>query len=421
MNFPGSRGGRRKGLRALVMAAVIAGLFGQIVPFLPAQRAGESYLPAEGAIPAQILPWYGPEDLEKAEEFHRPLTAASLAASFTVAAGLALLWLLGAGRRLEERLPSSPLRWAGIVLFLAGLSIFIYLLSRPFNLFLYRHSLAFGLTQMRFPQLLGSWSAFYALSLSLFVLRGTLIICLMALFPRRWWIAAPLGVFLLFGLLPELITRPPKEPVVQLSPLRSGEYRRAIEEVGARNGTSLEIMVSDAGRREETVNVELGGRAAARYLVITDTFLEHFSPAEAAVAVGHELGHLNYQARFLSARKAILLLQLLIVFFLGFRISVGGAKERFSPLHTIVLLVFLSQAAGLALRPAGSALSRVEERLADRTSLQLTGDCLSFTSLLAKGAHLNLELLDFTGPVNGILSDYPSLRKRMSLFGDCGE
>ncbi len=405
----------KRDLPTAILAALLAlGIAAQLAPFrgIP-DPAGHTWGPPATPPPAAMHGWWTDQDAARAEAFDRPAMPARLAALLTIIAGLALAYR-GLRPEKDRRQPAAgPRGLPAVIGMLALLELGVFLLDKPFLWALYRHALAFGMTALTPGALLGIWLMRLASALFLFIAQGVIIYCLLDIFPRRWWLAAPLALFLLFNALPELIPFAARDPVEELTPLPAGAYRDAVGRILQRDGAAMPIMVSDASRRDNAVNACLGGRAAARYAVFTDTFIARFTPAEAAMAIAHELGHYRHELFFMALRKTSALAQLLAVFGLAYawRRRAGGAA-RIPSMRCLVLIILAGRVMALAWMPLDNAIARWDERLADRHALELCGDHAAFAGFLAKGALFNLEPLRPAGRLARMLSDHPDILER---------
>ncbi len=400
----------------ILLALLVLGIAAQVAPFrgIP-DPAGHAWKPPATAPPPALRKWWSDQDAARAEAFDRPGAPGRLAALLTIIIGLALAYTAlqppssgapaAAGRR---QLPA-------ILGVLAGTGIGVFLLDKPFLWALYRHTRAFGMTSLTPEALLGIWTLRLAMALILWMCQGLIVYALLNIFPRRWWLAAPLSIWLLFHVLPELIPCAPRDPVEKLTPLPAGPHREAAERVLRRDGLQIPLKVSDASRRDNSVNACLSGRAANRYAVFTDTLIARFDPDEAAMALAHELGHYRHEWFFMALRKTSALAQLWAAFALAYlwRRRAGGAG-RVPPARCLVLVLLVWRISSLAWIPLDNAISRWDERLADRHAMKIGCAPDAFAGFLAKGALSNLEPLRPASRLGRLMSDHPDILDRWS-------
>jgi STE24 endopeptidase len=287
-------------------------------------------------------------------------------------------------------------------------------LAAPFRIVSYLHYRIYDLTDMSFRAWFKVLALRFPVPLLLFVLMGVLVYCILQLFKRRWWIVAAALVFLTFKVAPELTRVRPADPEKELRPLQDADYRTGLSRVARTAGITLDLLVEDRSNREKTVSAYLGGRASNRYFALTDTFLAKFTPQEAGAALAHELGHKRHEMPYLLASKALTLLRLTLAFGLAFLLTRQTGDRETHPLQVVVVAVLCLSLAGDLFLPADRAVSRWDERFADRYALELTGDPDTYASLLLKGSKLNLERWESPAWEYYLFAGYPSVRDRVA-------
>lgn len=233
---------------------------------------------------------------------------------------------------------------------------------------------------------------------------GLALMCLMVLSVygvmrrlRHWWLAvgAPAAVLSLYGGFLD----PYKEMLVSTyAPLAAGPTRDAVESVLERAGVEHEgVLVVDSGRTTTAANAYFMGEGPSRRVVLSDNLLEAMAPAEIAVAVAHEVGHLS-EPRWASAAGGAV--AILALFFLSDRaLRALARRPRFGLRGPddpagLPVMFFLLGVAALAAMPVNSAYSRFRERSADAYALELTRDPDAFISLFVKLARRNQADVD---------------------------
>ena len=186
----------------------------------------------------------------------------------------------------------------------------------------------------------------------------------------------------------------------------AGELRALAERAGV---PVRDVLVVDASRRSTKTNAYVSGLGRTRRVVVYDTLLDAADERELKLVVAHELGHRRegHVARFtalgmLGAAASVALLWAV----LGTR--VGSPREL--PAALLLLLGF--QVAGM---PPGAALSRRWERVADRCSLELTGDPDAFERVHLSLARRNLADLAPPRLVYLFLFSHPTAPERLAL------
>ncbi len=367
---------------------------------------------------------YTLEDHHRAVVFGGPGLLSSLATMMTILAGLGVLYAWAPAAKVRDVRETTDAagkivrrqRWMVVLGFFIFLFLVNYVLSRPQTLMLFRHHQCLGMINLTFmewivkikvPQML--------VSLVKYLLNALFIFCMIKIAGDRWWsLVCPLVVFLVFSVLTEipLIKAHEFDLVAEIAPLPDGPYREQVEAVARREGVDLELKVEDASKRENKVNIYLSGRAADRFMVFTDTFLEQFSPVHAAVAAGHELRHVRHDFVFVAIHKILTLLELLLTYSLVHFVYVRKNSE-YSPLHLFVLLYFYGTLLGLCFQPLSCAVTRYDEFLADRGAVESAQSFDDFVDFLIKAAKINRERLEYATWVHWFFSDHPSMMTRL--------
>jgi len=397
---------------SLLALLMLVGLAAQIVPFLtarakPSGSASATADRASGEIPAD----HAVGERPRAEAFRRPIAPALTAARVTVVLAFLVAALSGIANAIGSKLGGGKQRWLRVCLFFAGLHLGACLVGFPYRIASPLHYRAYGLTDMAFLDWLAFRTGQFALPFVLFIAICVVVFCMIHIFRKRWWIVCPLLIFVVFKLVPEAFGNRPIDIGKEFRPLSEEPFRKELEKVSRVAGVELDFMVDDHSKREKTVNVYLGGRAANRYVVLTDTFLQEFTPREAAAALAHELGHRTHETTFFVAYKGLALLKFLAAFLSAFLLV--RRRTTTQPLQMATIVVLCLALADSAFLPVNRAISRADERLADRHALELTDDPDGFVSLLTKGARTNLERWEVPWWEYYLFSGYPTLRARI--------
>jgi STE24 endopeptidase len=307
------------------------------------------------------------EEIARARRYHRPRYVALVLDLVVSAAVLGLLTQL-----------SLPLLAAPPVIgAIAGAA------RLPVAWWRYRHDLEWGFATQS-PR---GWAVDHAKEI---VIDAALLLVALAplywlarRFPHGWvWpaaIGAALLVFLLGFLAPVVL-----EPVFnRFRPLEDEGLASRLRALAERAGAPVrDILVADASRRTTKTNAYVSGIGKTRRVVLWDTLLA--TPEDqVAVVLAHELGH---RVR----RHVAALTALAMAGAAGFVVVLRLVRPHPVPRDTAFILL-LGFGLELALLPAGSALLRRFERVADRFSLDLTGDRAAYRALHHDLATTNLS------------------------------
>jgi STE24 endopeptidase len=197
---------------------------------------------------------------------------------------------------------------------------------------------------------------------------GALLVVGLRRFGRDWWApgaAAVAGFALVFTYLGPVVL----DPVFnKFTPLPAGATRDGVLDLARRAGVEVgEVYAVDASRRTTAANAYVTGIGRTKRVVLYDTLLKDFTPAETRLVVAHELGHVRHR----DVPHGLLWLALVAPF--G-TLAIARASETLTrPGATAVPAVALSLAiVAPALTTISNQLSRAVERRADAFALELT-------------------------------------------------
>lgn len=232
-----------------------------------------------------------------------------------------------------------------------------------------------------------------------------------------WWLIAAAAFFVVSIVMGQLA------PVV-IVPLFYKVERIENEELDARMqrlaaGTGITIEgVYRLGLSADTVkaNAMLAGLGRTRRVLMGDTILEKFTPAEIEVIFAHELGH--HVHRHIPKMIATGVVVSLASFWLIDRAIVGWAgipTAASTPTSALPLVMFTLTAFSLAVSPIQNAISRRYERQCDRYALTRTGDPASYRTAFLKLARLNKADMEPNRIEVFLLHSHPPIAERLSL------
>ena len=408
-------GESRKWWTLVLLCLMGVGMAAQVVPFVVCRVSGHQHvagvtLPADGPVEYTTTDQVNAYSLNQAQIF------GDLAPTLTVLCGLLSLLLSRIPDRIGAVLTPRTRIWLIRVAFLAAVFLLLRTVRLPFLYFRFRLHEAVGLTPMTALEWMRVLLIGLSIPLMLFVLKYLLVICAIPIFQRHWWLAAAVGVFLIIQVIPEVVSRTYRLDLVEtMRPLEAGPHYDAMQAVLKTVGRALPIMEVDHSRRSNTANIYLAGRPGREYVVVTDTLVRQYSPREAALSLAHELGHLERRMPALFIEKSWALLMLLLTFGLARLVSGRKLPQISTALRMAALVMLCSILVSFAFSPVTSAISRAEERIADRYALRLTGDREGFKQLLVKQAKHDLEMLEPPGWQYWLFATHPTVLERIAV------
>jgi STE24 endopeptidase len=232
-----------------------------------------------------------------------------------------------------------------------------------------------------------------AFGLGLSVAGAEAVYALIGWNDRWWWLAAAVGataVTLLFVLLAPVVLLP---LFFKFTPLRRPELGERLVALSTRAGVPvLGVYEWGLGAKTRRANAALVGTGRTRRILVSDTLLAQYSDDEIEVVLAHELAHHVHRdiAKGIALEFALLLAS-------GYAASRALAMS-WQPLGLrasddpsgLPLLLLAAGTVMLVATPLVHALSRLNERRADRFALALTRRNDAFVSAMRRLGVQNL-------------------------------
>jgi STE24 endopeptidase len=206
-----------------------------------------------------------------------------------------------------------------------------------------------------------------AISAPLSAAGGALVVAGMRRFGDRWWLPGAGGLVGL-GVL-SLVAGPTLlDPIFNRFEPAEPELRDRVEGLAERAGVRVDrVLVMDASRRTTASNAYVTGLGPTKRVVLFDTLLRDFDPAQVDFVVAHELAHVRHR----DVPRALGLLAVAAPALTWTIARLSGARADAGALPR------LSLAAGVVAPLFGilaNAVSRRAERRADRFAMDLVED-----------------------------------------------
>ena len=275
----------------------------------------------------------------------------------------------------------------------------------------------YGLSNETLKSWMGDQAKSFGIGLVLGASAATLIYFFIRLSPDRWWISA--GA--LFALIIVGLTN--LAPVLLLplfytvKPLDRETLRARLLALAERAGARV-LGAYEWGLAEKTkkANAALAGIGGTRRILVSDTMLAEYSEDEIEVVLAHELAHHVHG----DIWKGILFESALILagFYLASRV-LAGFSDRFG-LQSVAdpaglpLLLLAAGGVSLLMVPVAYALSRANERNADRFALNLTKNPAAFISAMRRLGAQNLAEEHPSRIVQWLFYSHPPIRERIA-------
>jgi Zn-dependent protease with chaperone function len=366
-----------------------------------------------------------PEPSVLAVRYHRSgnlLWAGATVLDLLLPAALLFSGLSARVRSLTARIARGR-RFATIALYGAAYALIQALVFLPLSWyagFVRQH--AYRLSTESASAWLSDWAKGIAIAAVVAALLLWIPYWLLRVSPRRWWLwtgllTAPLTMLAMI-VLPVYVA-----PLFdQYGRMRDRALEQRIQQLAARAGIPdsriYEVRKSDETRR---VNAYVTGFGGTKRIVLWDTLVDRLGPDEVTFVVGHEIGH--FVLRHTLAVIVIATVLVTVSLYAVHRVSgwlIARFRRRFGfdrldDVASLPLLALVGGIVTLAATPAALALSRWQEREADRFGLEITRD-----NPAAARAFVRLQEDNLAVPRTGLLfrlwrGSHPDLADRIDF------
>lgn len=358
-----------------------------------------------------------PERQEKAKEYARITRRLFFIEAGLAGAVLLVLVFGGVFIKLSQYLTVSQ-PWAAAIYFLI-LTFGYGILTAPLS---YYQGLTLPRSYGLSVQTLKDWLKDIVKALMLSLALGTglviLVYWLLGHLPDWWWLTASAVAFLLSLLLTWLTPNLILSLFFKLKPLDDNELKQRLINLAERAQTKVrDALTMDLSTKSTAANAMLAGLSNTKRIILSDTLLNQYSPAEIEVVLAHELAHHVHK----DIPKLLLIqgVTLTLLFFgahLALKASLGYfAFRSMDDAATLPLLLLALATVGLILTPIANILSRHLESAADKKALELTGNPQAFISAMTKLTDQNLDEAKPSPWVELLFYDHPPYTKRVAL------
>ncbi|OHD69541.1 MAG: hypothetical protein A2W19_00595 [Spirochaetes bacterium RBG_16_49_21] len=236
-----------------------------------------------------------------------------------------------------------------------------------------------------------------------------------------WWVYFSVFAFFISVFLARIA------PVViypifyKFKEIESDEVRKAIMGLLEKQGIAIKGIYSfNMSKDTKKANAGFTGLGKSKRIILSDTLIEKFTPAEIGAVFAHEMGH--YRRRHILKGIVMSTVIIFISFFLcgeSYRLTLAlyGYTQVYD-IAALPILFFYLALFGLLITPLSNAVSRRYERAADRYALEVTGDSGAFISAMNKLADLNLADREPNPVTEFLFYSHPSIKKRIAFARD---
>ena len=213
---------------------------------------------------------------------------------------LCVLALTGIARRWADRF----LAWTGqrriLAVLLMGLSYVCLheILMLPIGVGQLYHARAWGMSNLALDDWLREHCLAFGIQLVPEAIAVVGLYTLLIVFPRIWWLIAPVGMGALgmaYAFFAPILINPLFNDFTPLSQTEWKDLQPRVQALIRKAGVPVEeILVMNASRQSNHSNAYFTGFGSTRRIVLYDNLLKRHSAAEIESILAHEIGHWEY-------------------------------------------------------------------------------------------------------------------------------
>jgi STE24 endopeptidase len=362
---------------------------------------------------------------DKATRYHRLRRRADLGGTAAAGVVLALLVISGGAALLRDALGwvtalllPQILEEPALVAAMAFATFsLLHLVEFPFSWFQgFALEHRYGLSTQSGAHWLADQVKAGVLGLALIVAAASFVFWTMRAFPQSWWMVSAavfaLALVALARLAPVLLLplfyrfRPLDRPVLADRLMKLAALART-DVLGV-----FEWVLSGHTRK---ANAALAGLGRTRRILLSDTLLADYSDDEIEVVLAHELAH--HVHRDLWRGMVAQTLVLIGGFGMAHLVLMAASPVlgyRPADPAALPLLVWVGGSWSFLVLPVVNALSRAQERAADRYALETTRNPAAFVSAMKRLSQQNLAEEEPSALVRLLFYSHPPIRERIA-------
>ena len=360
--------------------------------------------------PVSARAYFSDAQIEKAETFRTGQLWIYVAQS---AVGLAVLALIvrRPPRRVED-LRRPALAGAAVA---AVISVAATAAALPLAAVARDRAKDVGLVTQAWPDWLADQAKSAGIGAVFSALGGAVLVIAMRRFGGRWWIPATV-VVVAFGALTTYAAPVVLDPLFnKFTPVPQGKLRSEVLELAREAGVDVgQVYEMDASRRTTAANAYVTGLGHTKRVVLYDTLVDDFTPAETRMVVAHELGHVHHH----DTRNGLIWLAVVAPFGMWAVAALverlaprdGGHGPRAVPAAALAIAVVVP-----VLTMVSNQLSRPVEARADEFSLELTDDPGTLIDFQRRIAVKNVSDPQPPRVARFLLGSHPSALERIGM------
>src|SRR5436309_1737022 len=237
-------------------------------------------------------------------------------------------------------------------------------------------------------------------------------------FSQHWWILAWLGFLGVVVLMAQLA------PVIlfpifyKFEPLQDEDLKLRLVRLGERAGTRVRgVYKWRLSEKSKKANAALTGLGNTRRITLADTLLDNYSADEVEAVLAHELGHHVHKhiLKSIGVQAGVTLVGFWAAnWVLRYAVDRWHKFPSMYDFANLPLIVLIFAVLSFLLMPALNALSRFNERQADRYAFENIASVAPFISSMNKLAEQNLSERTPSRWVEWWFHSHPAVARRVA-------
>jgi STE24 endopeptidase len=306
-----------------------------------------------------------------------------------------------------------------IALYVFVFIIIIDILTIPLSFyggFILEH--IYGLSNQKFSGWIKDELKKFLLSLPLIIIMVEIMYIFLRNFPNTWWIFVTI-IWIFFSVIMAKLAPVLIFPLFYKSvPLDNKEVKESLESLAEGTGISIQgVYRINLSKNTKKANAALAGMGSTRRVLLGDTLLDSYSPAEIKSVFAHELGHQVYHHiwKMLAIGTISGCLGFAFCHLVLSNVTTALGYQNIFDIAAFPAVCMALAVSGFVLLPIQNAISRRFERVCDKYAIEKTSDPEAFISTMEKLAEQNLSDLTPNSLIEFLFYSHPAISKRIEM------
>ncbi len=258
----------------------------------------------------------------------------------------------------------------------------------------------------------------FLISLPLVIVMVEILYIFLRNFPDSWWIFVTM-IWIFFSVIMAKLAPVLIFPLFYKSvPLENKELKEGLESLAKGTGINIQgVYKIDLSKNTKKANAALAGMGSTRRVLLGDTLLDSYSPAEIKSVFAHELGHHVYQHiwKMLAIGTVSGFFGFAVCHLVLTKVVVVFGYQNIHDIAAFPVVCMALAVSGFILLPMQNAISRRFERACDKYAIEKTNDPEAFISTMEKLAEQNLADRAPNRVVELLFYSHPPISKRIEM------